>query len=364
MKRYPVDLVARTLVAVRREFLRYVSCGLCATPHMRTKIRAALALSVLSWIIAHPDRVSAADTDSSTVACRDAKTALQILGSSGPLNAEGRASTSYALWRMGRPAVIVDLGPGSVANLVRAGGKLTELQVLLISHLHPDHVSDLPGLLWDEDILGRTDPLLIVGPAGNADFPDTRSFLDRLFGAKGAFPFMRGLLDAHSNFHLDVKVIATNVSQRVSVAASNALEISAYPVPHGKAPSLAYRIDAGGFSVVFAGDQSGADPGFAAFAKHANVLVLHAALSPQAVGHPFAKVIGLPQKLGELAAAAGAKRVVLSHLMALASGDPAAGDFSLADRQALIAAVQSAYRGDVTLAFDLQCIALGAVSQR
>ena len=335
-----------------------------ATPRLGTKIRAALALAVLPSIIASPDSASAANTDSSTVACRDARTALQILGSSGPLNAEGRASTSYVLWSMGRPTVIVDLGPGSVANLVRAGGKLTELQALLISHLHPDHVADLPGLLWDEDILGRTTPLLVVGPAGSANFPDLRSFLERLFGANGAFPFMHRLLDPHSNFHLDVKVIATGVSQRVAVAGLDDLEISAYPVPHGKAPTLAYRIDAGGFGVVFADDQSGTEPQFATFAKHADVLVLHAALGPQADGHPFAKVIGSPQSLGALAAAAGAKRVVLSHLMGLPSGDPAAGDFSLADREALIAAVQSVYRGDVTLAFDLQCIVLAAVRQR
>lgn len=330
------------------------------TPHVWTKIRAAPALSVVLWISAYPGSVSAANTDSSTLACRDAKTALQVLGSSGPLNAEGRASTSYVLWRMGRPTILVDLGPGSVANLVRAGGKLLDLDALLISHLHPDHVSDLPGLLWDEDILGRTHPLLIVGPAGNADFPDIGSFLDRLFGANGAFPFMHGLLDSRSNFYVDFKVIDTSVAQRVAVARLNDLEISAYPVPHGNAPSLAYRIDAGGLSVVFAGDQSGADPRFATFAKRADLLVLHAALSPQAEGHPFAKVIGLPQTLGALAAAAGAKRVLLSHLMALPAGDPGGGNFSLSDRQALIAAVQSVYRGDVRLAFDLQCIVLAA----
>jgi hypothetical protein len=152
---------------------------------LKTRIRAALALSALPWVIVYPDGASTANGNSPTVACQEAQAALQILGSSGPLNAEGRASTSYVLWRSGRPAIIVDLGPGSVANLVRAGGKLTELEALLISHLHPDHVSDLPGLLWDEDILGRANALLIVGPAGNADFPDIGSFLDRLFGAKG-----------------------------------------------------------------------------------------------------------------------------------------------------------------------------------
>jgi ribonuclease Z len=331
--------------------------------HTSAGVRAALALSVLLWVIAYTGSAGAASKNSPTVACRDARLALQIPGSSGPLNAEGRASTSYVLWHKSRPAIVVDLGAGSVANLVRAGSNLTEIEALLISHIHPDHVSDLPGLLWDEDILGRANPLLIVGPTGSGDFPDVRSFLDRLFGATGAFAFMHGLLDSRSKFHLDIKVIDTSVSQRVSVADLADLEISAYPVAHGKAPSLAYRIDAGGFSVVFGGDQSGTDVRFATFAKNADVLVLHTALSRQADGHPFAKVIGLPQSLGALAAAAGAKRVVLSHLMALPIGDPAADNFSLADREALIAAVQSVYRGEVTLASDLLCIGLAAVSK-
>jgi ribonuclease BN (tRNA processing enzyme) len=317
---------------------------------------------VLSLLAGTAVSANAANSDSSAVACHEANAALQILGSSGPLNAEGRASTSYVLWRGSRPAIVVDLGAGSAANLVHAGGKLTEIEAVLISHIHPDHVSDLPGLLWDEDILGRTGPLLIAGPAGNAEFPDIGLFLERLFGPQGAFPFMHGLLDARAKFHLDIRTIDTRVAHRVPVARLDDLEISAYPVAHGRAPSLAFRIDSGVFSVVFASDQSGTDPGFADFAKHTDVLVLHAALSPRAEGHPFAKVIGLPHDLGVVAAAAGAKRVILSHLMALPPGDPAAANFSLADRKALIAAVQAVYHGEVTLASDLRCVVLAGGS--
>ena len=136
--------------------------------------------------------------------------------------------------------------------------------------------------------------------------------------------------------------------------------ISAYAVSHGKAPTLAYRIDGADFSVVFAGDQRGTDPGFSAFARNADILVLHTALGPAAAAHSFARVIGLPQQLAKLAAEAGAKRVVLSHLMGLPAGRRSATDFSLADRAALVGAVRSAYRGEVSVAFDLECLALGS----
>jgi ribonuclease Z len=259
---------------------------------------------------------------------------------------------------MSRPAVIVDLGPGSLANLARANVKLNDVDMILISHIHPDHVSDLAGLLWDEHILDRDRPLLVAGPTGNREFPGIEAFLQRLFGGTGAFPFMQSLIDPHSRFHLDVSAIDTALRQRSQVMKLGKLSISAYPVPHGRAPTLAYRIDSSAFSVVFAGDQSATDPGFTIFARNADVLVLHAALSQEAGGHPFAKVIGLPQTLGALAAAAHAKRVVLSHLMAFPSDDPQAANFSLSDRTGLLAAVRSVYGGHVSLASDLQCIVL------
>jgi ribonuclease BN (tRNA processing enzyme) len=286
-----------------------------------------------------------------------------VLGSSGPLNAEGRASTSYLLWLAGRPAIIVDVGPGSTVNLARTGANPTDLDAILLSHLHPDHVSDLPGLLWDEQVLDRNRPMLIVGPAGNRYFPDTKVFLQRLFGGAGAFPEMQAILQPFSAFHLEIRVSNIAPLQPTRVATIDGIEISAYPVPHGRAPSLAYRLEGAGFSAVLGSDQSGIDSGFANFARDADVLVLHAALGPGATDHPFAKVIGLPQTLGKLAAVAGVKRVVLSHLMAFPGSNASAGNFSLANPAAVLDAVRSTYGGDVSMASDLECITFGSVKR-
>lgn len=291
---------------------------------------------------------------------RDSRPALQILGSGGPLYAGGRASASYLLWLSGRPTIIVDVGPGSVVNLARAKADPSEIEVVLISHEHPDHVSDLPGLVWDEDVLDRDHPLIVVGPAGNDTYPGIRSFVRRLFGPEGPFPFMQTALNSNAAFHLDLREIPVSPAQRLPVLNLHGVEISAYPVSHGNAPTLAYRIDGADFSVVLASDQSGTDPGFSTFARKADILVLHTALSPVAVGHPFARVIGLPQQLAKLGADAGAARVVLSHLMGLPAGRRSAADFALADRAALMRSIRSIYRGEVSLAYDLECLPLGS----
>ena len=62
-----------------------------------------------------------------------------------------RASTGYLVWRDGRAAVMVDVAGGTFLRFGEAGARLDDLSVLAISHLHPDHVTDLPGLLWLSD---------------------------------------------------------------------------------------------------------------------------------------------------------------------------------------------------------------------
>jgi ribonuclease Z len=285
-----------------------------------------------------------------------AQIALQVLGSGGPANSGGRASSSYLIWLHGHAAIIIDMGVGSTVNLARTGASPRDIDAILLSHLHPDHVSDLVGFLWSAQVLERTRPLIVVGPAGNAYFPDIKTFMKRLFGADGAFPVMQELLESDAKFHLDVQAIDTKPVQSIAALQIDGAKISAYPVSHGHAPSLAFRIESSEFSLVFAGDQNGLDAGFAAFAKGADVLVLHTALSASAEHHPFADVIGLPYRLGRLAADANAKRVVLSHLMGLPADDASAADFSLSAPDALIEAIRKVYHGNLSLAADLECI--------
>jgi ribonuclease BN (tRNA processing enzyme) len=62
--------------------------------------------------------------------------------------------------------------------------------MITISHLHPDHVSDLPALLWLSQQI-RQEPLLISGPSGNDQAPEFGILPSRLFDEKsGAFPLL------------------------------------------------------------------------------------------------------------------------------------------------------------------------------
>ena len=69
---------------------------------------------------------------------------LTVLGCSGSYPGPGSACSGY-LVRGGGANVVVDLGPGSLANL-QQHLDLAELDAVVLTHAHPDHWTDLCGL--------------------------------------------------------------------------------------------------------------------------------------------------------------------------------------------------------------------------
>lgn len=69
------------------------------------------------------------------VACGDGHVMLQVLGSGG----------------------------GTFARFHEAGAQIGDLDLLALSHLHPDHSSEVPALLWVQEA-----NMSFSGPTGNA----------------------------------------------------------------------------------------------------------------------------------------------------------------------------------------------------
>ncbi|MBV9000022.1 MAG: MBL fold metallo-hydrolase, partial [Solirubrobacterales bacterium] len=74
-------------------------------------------------------------------------TELVLLGTAGaPLPVAGRGGISSAVVVDDR-VFVIDCGRGSPSALVDAGLDFTQLEAIFITHLHADHVGDLPGML-------------------------------------------------------------------------------------------------------------------------------------------------------------------------------------------------------------------------
>jgi ribonuclease BN (tRNA processing enzyme) len=282
--------------------------------------------------------------------------AVQILGSGGPFAATNRASTSYLVWRAGRAVVMVDIGGGAFLRFSETGAQLEDLSLLAISHLHPDHVSDLPALLWLSE-RARQKPLKLTGPSGGGPFPDIATFLKRMFDpANGAFPVLAGTLGEKGNgVRLDVSVLDVNAPHPATVLKDEDLEVTAIGVPHTNAPTLAYRVQVGQFSIVFSGDQTGRDPKFVNFTMDADVLVMHFALSTMA-SEALARVHATPTVVGQVARDAKVRRLVLSHFIQGYPQDPRREDYSLFNLDQNVGEVKKYYSGPVVQAADLQCL--------
>lgn len=279
---------------------------------------------------------------------------MQVLGSGGPFPST-RASSGYLVWRNGRAVVMVDAGGGTILRFGEAAARLQDLALLAISHVHPDHVADLPALLWLSE-QARQRPLKIAGPSGAGGFPPFDAFLKRLFDTSGgAFPALGGTLgQAGQGVRLDVTTVDAALGAETTIVSDNDLDVRATGVPHGNTPSLAYRIRVGNRTVVFGSDQTASDPRFSNFAADADVLVMHLALSERA-GGPVAQLHAKPAAVGQAAKNARAKRLVLSHFIRALPSVGNADWFSLSDLDNAIADVRKIFTGPIDAAVDLQC---------
>ena len=116
------------------------------------------------------------------------------------------------------------------------------------------------------------------------------------------------------------------------------MTVTAFGIPHGDMPTLAYRVQTQNVSIVFSSDQTGTDPAFVTFAKGANVLVMHLQIPVGAKGPLHAP----PDVVGRVAQDAGVGRLILSHI-------------GLIDLNAAVAEVKKFYTGPLTVGADMQC---------
>jgi ribonuclease BN (tRNA processing enzyme) len=236
--------------------------------------------------------------------------------------------------------MLVDMGGGTYIRFGQSQAKLADLAMVAVSHLHPDHVSDLPALLWLSH-QGRKEPLPIVGPSGNEIAPAFPVFLSRLFDEKtGAFQVLGHTVGAAqgNGIPLEVSVVDVTKGQPSTVFDRDGITVTAMGIPHANVPTLAYRVQTRGVSVLFSSDQNGTNPKFVDFAKGADLLIMHLAIAAGATSPLHAA----PAVVGRIAQDAGVKRLVVSHI----------GQFDL---EAAIAELKKFYTGPLTIGADLQC---------
>src|SRR5579864_8484193 len=90
---------------------------------------------------------------------------VALLGTGGMMPLPNRWLSSVLLRYSGH-LVLFDCGEGTQVSLRALGWGIKNIDLILISHVHGDHVLGLPGLLLTQGNSGRTEPVHIVGPPG------------------------------------------------------------------------------------------------------------------------------------------------------------------------------------------------------
>lgn len=246
--------------------------------------------------------------------------------------------------------LLFDCGRGVLFRLQEAGVSNASVTKLFLTHLHSDHVVDIPDLLltpWAART-ARKVPLEVWGPAG------TVSMMDHL---QQAFAFdIHIRRDVDEKFSAEgIKVVAHDINQGI-IYENNGVKVTAFLVDHGPVkPAFGYRVDYAGHSVVLSGDTRPTD-NLVQFSKGVDVLI-HETLDPEifeaADVHftPQQKQAIInhhttPEQAGEIFARVKPKLAVFSHAE---------------DSPALIAKARRTYQGPLELGEDLMVINIGQV---
>jgi ribonuclease BN (tRNA processing enzyme) len=264
---------------------------------------------------------------------------LQVLGSGGPNDISGRASSGYLVWIDGKSKIMIDAGSGTALRFGEAGARMSDLEFIGISHLHTDHSIDLFSLIKRGYFSERDKPLTIAGPSGNADYVAFSAFVENFLKS---YSYL-------NHYDLEIKTIDASLPGKgLLVWSEGEIKVYSFAVEHANAPTLAYRVVTPKGDIVFTSDNNASATGMDAFIKDANILVMHFPINEQdeESGQPFWHAN--PSKIGQVALKAQPKLLVLSHFM----------DLSLNNKSDSLNKVQASYEGPIIFANDLMKIPL------
>jgi ribonuclease BN (tRNA processing enzyme) len=224
--------------------------------------------------------------------------------------------------------LLLDLGPGALRQLAAAGLTLERVDYILLTHLHPDHCGDLPAYLFALKYAGfppRATPCRIIGRRGLAEF------LSHLRGAWGRW------IEPEPG---QVEIVEVSEPGEVTLLAGEPFRVRCAEPDHTPA-SLAYRVEAGGRSLVYTGDTD-YSPRLVELARGADLLLAECSFPEgrKVEGHLT------PRLAGRMAREAGAKRLLLTHL------------YPPADEVDIKAQAEAEFGGEVAVAEDLMRMTL------
>ena len=266
---------------------------------------------------------------------------LITLGTSGGPPPRAHRAQSSNLLTVNGTHYVIDAGDGVARRLAKAGINVREIGIVFITHHHDDHTAGLGTLLslaWDQQ---RTKPIDVYGP------PRTEELVKAAVQYFSISAEIR-IADGGRSVPIESVFIGHDVNTGLIYQDTN-IKVTAVENSHfafhqgaaaGKHKSYAYRFETLDRVIVFTGD-TGASEAVVEIAKGADLLVTETsscqgrmqemledgrwqAMSPAeqaGITRQMTQGHMSLDEIGELAARADVKTVVLSHLTHKRDGD-------------------------------------------
>ncbi|MGH2609789.1 MAG: MBL fold metallo-hydrolase [Tepidiformaceae bacterium] len=287
-----------------------------------------------------------------------------FLGTGSPLPSADRCGAGHVVVA-GDQQVLVDCGWGAARRLIPSGVFPGAINTAVFTHMHSDHITDFPDLLFLRWTSGATTPLRVFGPEGTLEMVD---------GFLLALRRDIGFRQAHHGDKLHPDGIRVEVTEvPASPAASrfemiDGLSFESFEVDHFPVvPAFGYRFTFDGRSVVMSGDTSYCESLLHA-SQGADLLVCEAMNLPMLNERIAAiRVMGrtvqaramedvpsyhiATEEVAKLARQAGVRKLALTHLIPpIPSEGPAVTQF--------VQGMSDLYAGPIHVARDCERIAV------
>jgi len=276
-------------------------------------------------------------------------TKLVLLGTGNPNPSPDQSGCALALLVNGTP-YIVDFGPGLIrraASLTpRYGGtleklKINELNTAFLTHLHSDHTTGYPDLIFTPWVMGREKPLSVYGPTG------TESMTKHILEAYQEDIRYRVYGSEPTNDQ-GWRVNCNEFDQEGEIYRDSNIIVEAFPVTHGTWPNAwGYRFTTPDKVIVISGDCK-PSPKLIEYALGADILV-HEVYSkagfdkkPDAWKAYHSEHHTSTLELAELASLSSPGKLVLYHILFWGSSS-----------QELLDEIKTGYQGEVIVGQDL-----------
>ncbi len=230
-----------------------------------------------------------------------------ILGSGASWPDPTRSSPSQVIEVNDEP-LLIDCGPGTGTNIMKARFHPTKISRIFMTHLHIDHTLEFPSLVFSSYLAGKKDRTYLYGP------PGTMNFSNSLF--EKVYPYAPEIVRIIRKEGLDLAVHDTTEGL---VCRSENYRVLTARVEHGKDPANAYRIESEEGTVVISGDTRPCKS-LAELAKGADLLI-HECSFPDDMSE-MARITyhSIPSEVGVIANQAGVRKLALTHLFPICNG--------------------------------------------